>query len=162
MKTVQHGRQGFSLVEVALALMVVGVGMVAVFSVLPAGLTANKHAIDDSQTALFSEEVFNGFRSVAAVTNWASLGSAKLPNPVPHMWDGSVVLEIRPSAPGTNVYKSVWGGKVVDYALQYTLTMTDVVGQPDIKGLTLLVWNGAYGRSVKPRVFYTEIRRSRP
>lgn len=157
-------KAGFSLVEVALALMVVGVGMVAVFSVLPVGLDANKKAIDDAQTAMFAEEVFNGFRAQAQLVSWAEVPTIKLPNPVKDMWVVGAPLTVTPGVTRTNIYDSELQPGIVDYALRYQLKTLTIPGQADVLGLRLLVWNGEYGGTANisnPAVFYTEIRRSR-
>ena len=144
--------------------MVVGVGMVAVFSVLPVGLDANKKAIDDAQTALFAEEVFNGFRAQAQLVPWSQVSTITLPNPVKDMWVDGTPLSVTPGVTRTNVYDSKLQPGIVDYALRYQLKTVNVPGQSDVLGLRLLVWNGEYGGSAnisKPAVFYTELHRSR-
>ena len=157
-------RAGFSLVEVALALMVVGVGMVAVFSVLPVGLDANKKAIDDAQTAMFAEEVFNGFRAQAQLVPWSQVPTISLPNPVKDMWVDGAPLTVTPGVTRTNIYDSKLQPGIVDYAIRYQLRTLNIPGQTDVLGLRLLVWNGEFGGTANisnPAVFYTEIRRSR-
>ena len=160
-------KAGFSLVEVALALMVVGVGMVAVFSVLPVGLDANKKAIDDAQTSLFAEEVFNGFRAKAETVPWAQVPNITLPNPVKDMWSGNSVLGVTAGVTKTNLYivDMPSDKDITEYALRYQLKTSTIPGYPDVLGLRLLVWNGEYGGAANvanPATFYTEIRRSRP
>lgn len=151
-------RSGFSLVEVALALMVVGVGMVAVFSVLPVGLEANKRAIDDTQCALFAEEIFSGFRAEASRVAWADVPKIAVPNPVPEMWeDGDGVSPN--GQPEVNIYQAK-RTEIIDYALRYHLQVNDVPNQRDVKSLRLLVWNGEYGGTANAMVFYTELHRS--
>jgi prepilin-type N-terminal cleavage/methylation domain-containing protein len=61
-------RRGFTLIEVALALMVVGVGLLAVFQLFPAGLRAGFDATAETRAAQFADMVFNGMRARAADT----------------------------------------------------------------------------------------------
>ncbi len=166
MNAYRNSRAGFSLVEVALALMVVGVGMVAIFSVLPAGMDANKRAIDDSQTALFAEEVFNGFRAQAEMVDWDKVPNITLQNPVPDMWKPGTPLAVTPGAVSTNIYQPDLGAssEIVDYALRYQLRVQTLPNERDVYSLRLLVWNGEFGSSgslSEPALFYTEMRRTR-
>lgn len=162
MKSRLTRQAGFSLVEVALALMVVGVGMVAIFGVLPAGMEANKRAIDDAQVALFSEEVFNGFRAKSEMVPWSQVPTISLDNPVLDMWVAGTPLKVTPGQMSTNVYAAREMATIIDYALRYQLKTIPVSG--DVLGLRLLVWNGQYGSAsslTNPAIFYTEIRRTR-
>ena len=167
MSTDRNSKAGFSLVEVALALMVVGVGMAAIFSLLPVALDSNNRAIDDVQCALFAEEVFNGYRAQAAITNWPpypQIPDITIENPVPEMWDSTATLKIQAGDARTNVYmldKDVAGvAGVVEYALRYSLRARYVPDRTNVIGLVLLVENGQYGKLTGSGLpFYTEIRR---
>lgn len=69
---------GFSLVEVALAILVVGLGLLTVFTLFPAGLSMNQKSVDETRAALFAEEVLNGYRArIDMSTNeWLKMGQA--------------------------------------------------------------------------------------
>jgi prepilin-type N-terminal cleavage/methylation domain-containing protein len=54
---------GFTLIEVALAIVVVALGLLAVFSLLSSGLDAARKAIAETQASIFANSVFNGLRS---------------------------------------------------------------------------------------------------
>jgi len=54
---------GFSLVEICLALLVVTLGLLAVFGLFPSGLQANESSTADTRIALFAERVFDGMRA---------------------------------------------------------------------------------------------------
>ncbi len=49
---------GFSLVEVALALLVVAIGLTSVFALFPEGIKATRSAVDDTEIGFFAEYVF--------------------------------------------------------------------------------------------------------
>ncbi len=66
-------RAGFSMVEVALALLVVSVGLTAIFGLFPSATTANKRAIQDTQIGLFADYVLNGLRWRAEQVSWAEV-----------------------------------------------------------------------------------------
>ncbi len=66
-------RSGFSLIEVTLALVVVGLGLLAVFHLFPTGLRAGIDATAETRCAQFADEVFNQVYAEAAVrTNTAT------------------------------------------------------------------------------------------
>ena len=69
----ESARGGFSLVEVSLAILLIGMGILTLFSLFPAGLKQSENAVMDTHVALFAEEVMNGFRANASsMTNWAT------------------------------------------------------------------------------------------
>lgn len=51
-------KEGYSLVEVTLALLVVAIGLTATFALFPEGLKATRSAVNDTEISLFSEYVF--------------------------------------------------------------------------------------------------------
>lgn len=57
MKRHRTSRAGFSLIEVTLALLVVALGMLALFSLFPSGLREGDNALMDTHVALFGEYV---------------------------------------------------------------------------------------------------------
>lgn len=52
------GKEGYSLVEVTLALLVVAIGLTATFALFPEGLKATRSAVNDTEISLFAEYVF--------------------------------------------------------------------------------------------------------
>jgi hypothetical protein len=101
-------RAGFSLVEVALAVLVVGIGLLGVFSLFPAGLRSSESDTEDTRRGLFIDTVFNGMRANAAniqdrvkwndgeFENVATKGLPVIPTAVPE--------SIRFPDPGTSDY----------------------------------------------------------
>lgn len=61
-------KDGFTLLEVVLALLVVAIGVLAVFGLISFGLDASQQGVNDTLSALFADDVFNGLRasSIAA------------------------------------------------------------------------------------------------
>jgi len=59
--------KGFTLVEVALAMLVVAIGVLAVFSLLSSGMKASARALADTHAAMFADNVFSGLRARALV-----------------------------------------------------------------------------------------------
>ena len=150
---------GFSLVEVALALLVAAIGLLSVMTIFPTGMDASKKAIDEAQSALFAEEIFAGFKAKLAITNatWASLDSMTVGPPAPDMWDNGNDISFRANGSGTNVYEYKYENSLLDYAVRYVMTVNDLPGYPGIKYLRLTVWNGEYGSTTNPLVYYTEL-----
>ena len=69
----KNKKQGFSLIEVSLATMVVGIGILSVFALFPAGLNEAQIAASDTRCTQFAEEVFGWYGSkAAAATNLAT------------------------------------------------------------------------------------------
>ncbi len=67
---------GFSLIEVSLALMVVGFGLLGIFHLFPAGLRASFDATAETRIGQFADEVLNGLYAMGAdvpAGSWASI-----------------------------------------------------------------------------------------
>jgi len=111
----RNGSGGFTLMEVAIAILVMAVGVVAVFSLMATGLDANALAVADTQAALFADSIFRGLRaeSVSAALNdhhtfrddqatdderwdafWGAVegGSHRLQVCAPEMWSGTTEI----------------------------------------------------------------------
>jgi prepilin-type N-terminal cleavage/methylation domain-containing protein len=61
----KRNNEGFTLIEVALSIVVVAIGIMAVFSLMGSGLESNRKAISESQAAIFANDVFNSLRSAS-------------------------------------------------------------------------------------------------
>lgn len=102
---------GFTLVEVALAVVVVALGILAVFGLLSAGLDQSSKAIAETEAAIFADNVFHGLGAISlaladiptTVTNYpweafwraASFGMTNIPVTAPDAWEpvGASVVE---------------------------------------------------------------------
>lgn len=66
------GAAGFSLIEVNLAIMIIAVGLLVLFSLFPAGLKQGESAYRDTQAGLFADYIFAGLRiNVENIDSWA-------------------------------------------------------------------------------------------
>ena len=72
-RTPERGRRGFSLIETALALAVVGVGILGVAGLFPIGIEMSRRAAEDSQAVLFAASVLDGIRAQARAQPPASV-----------------------------------------------------------------------------------------
>ncbi len=61
---------GFNLIEVSLAIVVVGLGIISIFALFPAGLETIRVASAESSNSLFAERILNGVQARAAEMNW--------------------------------------------------------------------------------------------
>jgi len=147
------------MVEVAIAILVVSVGLLAVFGLFGDALDINKSTVADTQSALFAEEVLNGFKAAAQnITNatpsqWATaVQGIILTNPP--WWDPAYIKV----GSYTNQYKytpqSGSMGKLTDFSCRYTLGVTNVAN--NVAGVTLSVWPLGVATNA-PLRFYTEV-----
>jgi Tfp pilus assembly protein PilV len=157
-KAVGGGRgnsAGFSLIEVCMAILVIGLGLLAVFSLFPSGLRMAEEGAADTHCGLFTETVMKGLQGNAAgITNWAT-------------WSDPVGFEaalIAGVIPGTSTVTKVtttcsfpeasaWAsGDATKAYLRYQLDV-DAASH----SATLQVWDGQYGSLLFPQVkAYTE------
>jgi prepilin-type N-terminal cleavage/methylation domain-containing protein len=69
-------RRGFSLIEVNMALLVVGIGLSALLGLFPAALRESGLATADTAQAMFADQVLNMLHANAAsITNWSAWNS---------------------------------------------------------------------------------------
>ena len=74
-------RSGFTLIEIALAIAVVGIGVLAAFALLTTGLDSSARASEETQAAFLADSIFNTMRVYSAQE--ARLG----PNNFGAFWD---------------------------------------------------------------------------
>ena len=63
---IKNNKKGFSLIELTFALMITGMGVLAIFHVFPSGLNAGKTAVADTRAVEFSQAVFEAYRYEAS------------------------------------------------------------------------------------------------
>ncbi len=63
MKWISHSRQGFSLVEVTLALGIAGFSLLAIFGLLPVGITSHRNALEQTAAAGIATGIFADLRA---------------------------------------------------------------------------------------------------
>jgi len=164
-----HANVGFTLVEVALSLLVLSIGLLAVMGLLPDGLRANKRAIDDTAAAMFAEEAMNGFKALADITPWNQIRDIVVESRSPDMWvEGASSQPIRRSTDDDfrTVYyrpQTVSGGGAVDFAVRYRLFVDYYPGQAQHRAyIRLDVLAGEHGPTNDFVRFYSELYNSNP
>lgn len=165
-------REGYSLVEVCLALLVVGLGIMAVFSLFPEGLGQSRRSVEATEMAAFADFVFSSLSARAATTNanplwWENSfdsGSLNKTHAL-HSSDQELVAIQKSTAPlqySEYYWKPNWYGTsayIANYraaSFVYTLVGWDV-GE-NAKGVRLEVWSGDVPTppAMPGKVFYRE------
>ena len=159
---VNNNKSGFSLVELTFALMITGMGVLAIFHVFPAGLNAGKNAIADTRAVEFSQAVFEAYRHEVAQMSqgeWdADMSNESLDITVSiPAGNGSDTINISPvdsfQAPADAIEFPV-GSEPIEY-IRYKLA-TELL--PDSDNLVGIYLEVSYGRmSSHKKAFYTAI-----
>ena len=155
-------KNGFSLVEISVAIMVVGVGVLGIFALFPAGLDTARASVSDVRAVAVADSVFGYMR---AVTNWwPNAAGASLQAPIPGMAD----VITRASSVQTN--KVTWLGiNTEEFAFRYRLAVTNVPGfsANTVRSARLELWMGEFGTTTTVNnrnyySFYSEFYRMEP
>ncbi|MBP7276157.1 MAG: prepilin-type N-terminal cleavage/methylation domain-containing protein [Kiritimatiellae bacterium] len=166
MRALRRAR-GFSLVEVSLALLVVSVGILGAFALIPAGLSTNRIAIEETQSAMFAETVFNAVRAQAQAGLWNNIADRRLTVDYPGTSGRAMyssAQNIRPPQIFPLVVKAEANSNIADLALKYRMAVTDPV-PGKVKRITLEVWPGEFpntGSNTNAYLFCTDILNTAP
>jgi len=119
---------GFSLVETALAVGVVGIGLIGLVGLYPAGLEMSRRAVQETYGGLFAEAVLNGLRAqVRAHPDLDALDTLVVPLDLP--WaEVTPPSVVRTTTPIKVVLRSKEHAGAEDVAIWYRLDFTDVHG----------------------------------
>lgn len=165
----EHGhndKRGFTLIEIALALLVASIGLVGLFALFPAGISMNKLAVDETQAALFADQVMNGVRAQTSIVPWNQVKTAvKLPPPTPDVWVDANNLTVRITPGNDDQFETLryrtagaLGGATesyLDFGVRYRLEI-DQIPNSLRYAVRLKVRPGEFG-TTNTYVFYTEI-----
>jgi len=149
---------GFSLIEVALAMLVIAIGIPALLGLLGSGLNMNKTSQDDTLLGTFAQAYFSAVKAEAR-DNWDAVASASgtVPASQTKVFDSPIDLALGKSI-HTYILKSSGPGKPEAYALRYSPNITATGNRVTIE---LNVWPGEFGSASSTNAvsFYTEIYR---
>lgn len=142
---------GFSLVEVCLALLVVTLGLTAVFGLFPSGLQSSETGTVDTRMALLAEQALGGMRARAdEISSWGTWQNI-----------GSFRTAVADSGLGVAHTPGVDGVRLNHDGAEFLYRLAIEEGpQPEIRKAVLDLW--PYRGSVKtneystPSRFYTE------
>jgi len=170
-------RMGFTLIEVALAVTVAGVGVLGLFALISTGLDASAKAVATTQAAFFADASLNALRAeavqAAQATNWANFwdpfaaGTTTLTVAAPAAWvpgpalnvhgDGALYEITFLNNPLHAVGSSA--SKIPTGSLRYKMKVTkDPTSARHVQRVSLQVWPGT-GNAPKDKdalVFYSE------
>ncbi len=149
--TNKSDENGFTLVEVALAVLAVGLGLMTIIGLFPSGLQNASDGAADTRAGLFAGSVFSGIRGAATNTDVV-------------VWDSSfVVASLKVEEVGLDLdgavhtFKPTAATDSPENYLRYTLAITPVTAGPrKIYSATLSTCDGQYGPFKAQNTFYTE------
>lgn len=61
-------KQGFTLIEILIAMSILVIGLVGILALFPAGLNATRKAIEDTNAAIIADSLYSSLRSAAKKT----------------------------------------------------------------------------------------------
>ncbi len=177
-------KAGYSLVEVSLALLVVGLGLVTIFSLFPDGLSASRKSVESTEVGAFADYVFASLDGLASSNNvvWGRFTNTALTRlTITHALDGVTGMGASPTEPSisptgpTRPSKFYWipsfyGGseapgvsKFQVATFTYTLDVSDAPNGLEARYARLAVWPGDVTEAVSNNpnfeggtVFYRE------
>lgn len=178
-------RAGFTLMEVALAVAVVTIGVLSLFALISAGLKESAKGVADTQAALFADSVFNGlgatsqsaaeagvvgtevkwcrfwadFRSGA--TNISIAAASTWASPLTPIYGDDQLRTVKfVNLPMRSKGAAVKG--IVNQAMRYRIAVSSqhpiVLTSTDNNRIQvkLWVWDGEFGGTNDPLPFYSE------
>ena len=138
-------RAGFSLVEVSLAVLVVGLGLVVVFGLFPSGLRSSEASNTDTRMGLFADTVLSGMAADAGkITSWKDWQD--LPT-----FQSKVITGLAVTAGGVQKTEYPAGS---GFYVRYLLTIEKIPGNEIARSATLQVADGQYGAFVPQATFF--------
>lgn len=85
-------KDGYSLVEVTLALLVAAIGLMTIFALFPDGLSSSRKSVDATEISAFADYVFACLDNMASSTNdtvWNNFKNGGTDLPITHMFLGA-------------------------------------------------------------------------
>ncbi len=134
--TARGGWAGFTLIEINLAVMLIAVGLLVLFSLFPAGLKQGDSAYRNTQAGLFADQILNAVRlnvdNIATWADWTTMGT----------FSAAAVagLPVAPTLPRTSVALEFPAGS--GNWVRYMLVFDD---HSERRSASLWVWGGRYG-----------------
>ena len=148
-----EARGGFSLIEINLVLLIIGVGLVALLGLFPVGLRQAGLATADTVQAVFADQVLSTLQAQASlITNWTDWVA----------FEASVLQNAKVAGHTLKANQEV---KIDDYlvkknTVRYRLTFASVAGPPDFGGrlrrAAIQVSERADGDLAKETVYCTD------
>ena len=169
----ERQKAGFSMVEVALALLILSIGVLTMVGLMSGGLDMSKASIDFTQTAIFANDAMEGVRNFAAngsPTNataagfWQGLKTVQLKavmGDIPGVFDSDTRNELMKNNTAYGNFFYTYETNV-DFACRYRLSIeklaapTGPIVDQQVATVKMDVINGLYGTATT-QSFYTEV-----
>lgn len=152
-------KSGFSLMEVNLAILLLALGLLAIFALFPAGLRESELGIADTQEAMFADTILSIMEGNAmTITNWtiwADMDGGS--GDIPTKGFRKEVKKGLPYGVEAQTENAVCDPPITfpdgtDYAIQYKISFS---GNDNEKTRTVTMWvkYGRYGDFNKARIY---------
>jgi type II secretory pathway pseudopilin PulG len=155
---------GFTLVEIALALLVASVALMAVFGLFTDSLSVNKRTIDETRLAIAAEDIFDGIYAFAE-TNWSKILASsqfQIPISAPDEWENSIKktppyedVVIANAGNKTLIYRAR-GTEIDHFLMTYNLQVGTITNTSNLGYAKLVVNPALVSATNEAQVFYTE------
>ena len=129
-------RTGFTLVEVALAVVVVAIGVTAAFALIAAGLAASKKAVAETRASIFADNVFNALRTQSAAACREGMMYGDISSGFFESYWNSFL-----DSDGTNVTMTAWPKEVGGPPWAPVIHFWKAEIDGDIHGMTFTNWS---------------------
>lgn len=151
-ETLQN-RAGFTLIEVNMALLVVGLGLVALLGLFPVGLRESGLASADTTEAIFATRVLNAIQGNAGeITKWTDWESND-------SFTQGIKIDSTPLKGDGKVQKIINANGVAGNVIRYVLNLGAVTDTGNrIRYAAIRVADDEYSAVTNNVVYYTEFR----
>ena len=152
-------RSGFSLIEVTLALLVVGVGLVALLGLFPVGLRESGLATADTSQSIFANSVLNAIHANAGeITNstvWDNPSTVAFTKEIYSI--GGIYQDLTAGAVQTILNANDISGNIIRYKLDIGFADEAKYGK-NIRYAAIRVSENRFSNIDRNPVYYTEFR----
>jgi prepilin-type N-terminal cleavage/methylation domain-containing protein len=153
----RHRRSGFSLIEVTLALLVVGVGLVALLGLFPVGLRESGLATADTSQSIFANGVLNAIHAnageITTPTVWLNTNTVEFTKEVYSI--GGIYQDLTAGSVQTILNANDIPGNII----RYKLDIGFVAGYSNIiRYAAIRVSENRFSNLTNNPVYYTEFR----
>ena len=155
----RHRRSGFSLIEVTLALLVVGVGLVALLGLFPVGLRESGLATADTSQSIFANGVLNAIHAnageITTPTVWLNTNTVEFTKEVYKI--GEIYQDLTAGSVQTILNANDIPGNIIRYKLDIGFADEAKYGK-NIRYAAIRVSENRYSDISRNPVYYTEFR----
>lgn len=151
----------FNLIEVTLAIAVVGIGIAGIMSLFPVALNSSRDSVANNYSSLIADQFITYLTMKANTLTWlpsinANPGIPEIPTAKPTTDDSSVSWT--PVATGSNISSGSLGSDKIYKITQGSAAVIDFsavvrIWQGPVNDMHILGWTGALERDFANRIF---------